>query len=214
MTQRRGVLRREGRSPAFRDLDREVRSTIRSDCREDIQERLRDPRSSSLYRVLRPVIAGKRSSAPSLPATSLDEINIYSVNVGPRVAAGLFDLGPPPHIPCRLPRVGACGFRVSDTTLGALRQVMFSMKRSDACGSDGICIRILILSFEAIGPTFLHIINTSLTTCDIPDTWKHSLVHPIFKSGDLTLISNYRPIFTIPVIFKVVKSAVQRQMLS
>ena len=91
---------------AFRDLDRDVRSAIRSDGRENIQERLRDPRSSSLYSVIRFVVAGKRSSAPSLPAATPDEINAYFVNVGPRVAAGLSDLGPPPDIPCRLPRVG------------------------------------------------------------------------------------------------------------
>ena len=108
--------------------------------------------------------------------------NDHFANVGPRVAAGLSDLGPPPDIPCRLPRVGACVFRVSGTTLSGLREVMFSMKRTGACGSDGICIRILILCFDVIGPILLHIINTCLTTCDIPDTWKHSLVHLFFSN--------------------------------
>ena len=102
------------------------------------------------------------------------------MSVGPRVVADLARLGVPPDVPCRLPRVGACGFRVAAVTLAELREVVYSMKRSGACGPDGSCIRILILCFEAIGPVLLHIVNACLTSCDFPDTWKHSLVHPIF----------------------------------
>ena len=214
MAQRRGVLRSEGKTPAFRDLDRRVRSAIRRDCRAGIAESLRAQGSSSLYRSIRPVLAGKRDGARSLPAATPDEINAHFVGVGPRVAASLAGLGPPPDIPCRLPRVGACGFRVAGTTLAGLREEMFSMKRSGACGSDGICIRILILCFDAIGPVLLHIINTCLTSCDFPETWKHSLVYPIFKSGDPSIISNYRPISLVPTMAKIVERVVQRQLFT
>ena len=212
MSRRRGVLRDEGRSPAFRELDRRVRSAIRRDCRADIAERLREQGSSSLYRNVRPLIAGKRGEAVNLPIATADELNSFFVDVGPRVAADLACLGAPPHVQCRLPRVGACGFRVAGVTLAELRKVMFSMKRSGACGSDGICIRILILCFDAIGPVLLHIINTCLTSCDFPDSWKHSLVHPIFKSGDPSIVSNYRPISIVPIMAKITERVVQRQL--
>ena len=116
MAERRGTLRREGRSAAFRDLDRRVRMAIRRDCRSDIEERLRNEGSSSLYRAIRPVIASKVSRARNLPVVTPDEMNDFFVNVGPRVTAGLADLGPSPYVPCRLPRVGACGFRVTGIT--------------------------------------------------------------------------------------------------
>ena len=141
-------------------------------------------------------------------------MNRHFVNVGPRVAASLAGLGRPPDVPCCLPRVGACGYRVAGTTLAGLREVMFSMKRSGACGSDGICIRILILCFDAIGPILLHIVNTCLTSCDFPVAWKHSLVHPIFKSGDPTMTSNYRPISIVPIMTKIVERVVQRQLFA
>ena len=86
------------------------------------------------------------------------------------------------------------------------------MKRSGACGPDGICIRILLLCFDSIGPVLLHMINTCLTSCDFPDSWKHSLVHPIFKSGDPSIVSNYRPISIVPVMSKIVQRLVQRQL--
>ena len=140
-------------------------------------------------------------------------MNEHFVSVGPRVAASLAGLGPPPVIPCRLPRVGACGFRVAGTTLARLREVMFSMRRSGACGSDGICIRIL-LCFDAVSPILLHIVNAYLTSCDIPETWKHSLVFPIFKSGDPAMTSNYRPISIVPVMAKIVERVVQQQLFT
>ena len=214
MAQRRGVLRREGKSSAFRDLDRRVRSAIRRDCRAGIVESLRAQGSSSLYRSIRPFLAGKKDGARNLPAATPDEMNRHFVNVGPRVAASLAGLGRPPGVPCRLPRVGTCGYRVAGTTLAGLREVMFSMKRSGACGSNGICIRILILCFDAIGPILLHIVNTCLTSCDFPEAWKHSLVHPIFKSGDPTMTSNYRPISIVPIMTKIVERVVQRQLFA
>ena len=108
--------------------------------------------------------------------------------------------------------MGACGFRVAGVTLSVLREVVFSMKRSGACGPDGVCIRILLLCFDAIGPVLLHVVNTCLTSCDFPDSWKHSLVHPVFKSGDPTLVSNYRPISIVPIMAKIVERVVQRQL--
>ena len=212
MAERRGVLRREGRSPPFRELDRRVRSAIRRDCRADIEAKLRTQGSNSLYRVVRPLVAGKRGDTVTLPTATPDEMNSFFVNVGPRIAASLASSGVPPGVPCRLPRVGACGFRVAGVTLAELREVVFSMKRSGACGPDGVCIRILLLCFEAIGPFLLHVVNTCLTSCDFPDSWKHSLVHPIFKSGDPNLVSNYRPISIVPTMAKVVERVVQRQL--
>ena len=77
MAERRGVLRREGRSPAYRELDRRVRSAIRHDCRVDIEARLRTEGSSSLYRVVRPLVAGKRSDSVTLPSATPDEMNEF-----------------------------------------------------------------------------------------------------------------------------------------
>ena len=75
MAQRRGVLRREGKSPAFRDLYRRVRSAIRRDCRAGIVESLRAQGSSSLYRSIRSILAGKKDGALNLPAATPDEMN-------------------------------------------------------------------------------------------------------------------------------------------
>ena len=40
------------------------------------------------------------------------------------------------------------------------------------------------------------------------------LVHPIFKSGDPTHVSNYRPISSVSIISKIVERVVQRQLFT
>ena len=118
-----------------------------------------------------------------------------------------------PHSPlaCRENR-GACAFTLHPISLQSLHKIIFSMRNSSARGDDGLCIRILKLSFSAIGHVLLYIINLCITTNDIPDLWKHAQVYPIHKSGDPSDPSNFRPISVLPVISKIVERVVQRQL--
>ena len=68
------------------------------------------------------------------------------------------------------------------------------------------------LSFDAIGSVFLHLLNSSLSYAEVPDSWKHSLVYPIHKSGDPSDPSNFRPISIVPVFAKIVERAVHQQL--
>ena len=173
-------------------------------------ESLRAQGSSSLYRSIRPILAGKKDGARNLPTATPEEMNRLFVNVGPRIAASLAGLGRPPDVPCRLPRVGACGYRVAGTTLDGLPEVIFSMKRSGACGSDDICIRILILCFDAIGPILLHIVNTCLITCDIPEA-NEAETFPGPPNLQVRTF-NYRPISIVPIMTNIVERVMLRQL--
>lgn len=161
---------------------------------------------------MRGVIQGKRPSQGTEPTVSPDALNHFFVNVGPRVTAELAALGEPPAVPTRLPRVGSCAFTLEPVTLSHLHSTVFSMRNSSATGTDGICIRIIKLTFNILGHIFLHIINTCITGNDIPPAWKHALVHPIHKSGNPDNPSHFRPISILPSISKVVERLVQHQL--
>ena len=211
---RRGVALRAGghASAEYRQLNRKVRSAIRADNRRDITDRIRDDGPSALWRHMRHIITDKRPSRGVLPAVTPDVMNDYFVGVGLRVAAEVAALGAAPEVPVRLPRVGACAFSLHPITLSHLHLIIFNMRNTSACGTDGPCIRILKLSFDIIGPLLLHIINSSITFNEVPAVWKHALVHPIHKSGDPDNPSNFRPISILPVIAKVVEKVVQHQL--
>ena len=54
--------------------------------------------------------------------------------------------------------------------------------------------------------------NTSLETSQFPDSWKVAGVTPIFKGGEKTEKSNYRPISVLPVISKLFDKLVFDQL--
>ena len=211
--QRAAALRVNGHgSQEYRDVNRAVRSAIRADTRRDIADRIQTQGANTVWRNMRHIISGKTSNRSVSPAISAESLNEYFVSVGPRVSAEVAELGDAPDVPTRLPRVGACSFTLQPISLTELYHIVFTMRNSAACGEDGLCIRVFKLAFHPISPALLHIVNMSLTTSDIPDAWKHALVHPIFKSGDFDSPSNYRPISILPVISKIVEKAVQRQL--
>ena len=147
-----------------------------------------------------------------LPDVTPDQLNDFFVSVGPRVAGEVRDMGQTRDVPCRLPRVGACAFQLAPLTLSGLRAVVHGMNGSAACGEDGVSILLVRLSFEAIGTVLLHLVNSSISLSEVPDSWKHSLVFPIHKSGDPSNPSNFRPISIVPVIAKIVERAVHQQL--
>ncbi len=49
------------------------------------------------------------------------------------------------------------------------------------------------------------IVNTSLTTGVFPENWKHAMVIPLFRKGDLENVSNYRPISLLPIFSKILE---------
>ena len=149
-----------------------------------------------------------------MPGASADDLNTYFVGVGPRVAGEVRGMGEVPSAPCRLPRVGACAFELMPLSVSELRAVVFGLSSSSACGEDGISIHVFRACFDSIGGVLLHLLNSSITQSDIPQSWKHSLVHPILKSGDPSDPSNFRPISIVPVITKILERAVHQQLYS
>lgn len=57
-------------------------------------------------------------------------------------------------------------------------------------------------------------LNKSLSSPVFPAIWKKGKVVPIFKSGDRTCASNFRPITILPVLSKILEKAVCRQLFT
>ena len=153
-----------------------------SDSRSAIRDRLRDGGPSSVWRSVRPVVASKRDGAARPADVDVDALNRYFVNLGPLTVAQVDRSGP--DLPVRLPPVSTGGFVLRTIGLGELRRVLSRMKGSTSAGVDGLCIKFVKMCFPSIGSSLLRIINTSLRTATVPDSWKVSIIHPMPKAGD------------------------------
>ena len=49
-------------------------------------------------------------------------------------------------------------------------------------------------------------------TSTFPSEWKKAKVTPIYKDGDKSDVSNYRPISVLPILSKILERAVHDQM--
>ena len=63
-----------------------------------------------------------------------------------------------------------------------------------------------------IEDSLVYLFNTSLETSRFPDPWKIARVSPIFKDGDKTEKSNYRPISLLPGVSRILKKLVFNQL--
>ena len=79
-------------------------------------------------------------------------------------------------------------------------------------GSDEIPVAILKMMAEVLVDPLLMIFNKSLQQGRFPSQWKTSNIIPIFKTGDRTLIENYRGIAILSAIPKLFEKIVTKHI--
>ena len=88
------------------------------------------------------------------------------------------------------------------------------MENKTSCGVDGISNSLLkSIKSEIVQPVTVSVlINQMLTTGIFPDKLKIAKVVPLYKKGDNTLFSNYRPISILPSLSEIFEKIVYSQL--
>ena len=81
-----------------------------------------------------------------------------------------------------------------EITLDGVVSLLQKLKSFKACGSDQIPNRIMKEVAREIAPALSLQYQSSIRQAKLPDEWKHAYVIPIFKEGDRSTASNYRPV--------------------
>ena len=103
-------------------------------------------------------------------------------------------------------------FSLQPVTLDFVIKEIDHLCKDKATGEDGISCKIVKLSKHAIAQSLTDIINMSLIRGVVPRAWKRARVVPIFKSGDISSLNNYRPISILPIVSKIVERTVHKQL--
>ena len=88
-----------------------------------------------------------------------------------------------------------------------------TLKPSDSCGHDNISSNVLKLIANEVSPCLTLIFNQVLSTGQFPKNLKTAKVIPIHKTGEKTLMKNYRPISILPVVSKIIKNVMHTQLM-
>ncbi|XP_038074867.1 uncharacterized protein LOC119742770 [Patiria miniata] len=81
-------------------------------------------------------------------------------------------------------------------TTAGIKKLLKELKPQKAPGPDGILPTILKECADSVAPLLQQIFQKSIDTGELPDDWLRANVSPIFKKGNRSDPSNFRPNFT------------------
>ena len=92
-------------------------------------------------------------------------------------------------------------------------KALSSLDPNKAKGIDNFGPSLLKQCSLALTAPLYHLFNTSISSGSIPSQWRTHLITPIFKSGDRSSVSNYRPISLLPIISKVLERLIYDKII-
>ena len=131
-----------------------------------------------------------------------EKFNSFLVNTGTNLAAKI------PHgttnFELYLPNITII-FRENCLTEEELKNAFFSLKTNKSPGYDNIHVNVIRNVYNEVKTPLMNILNLSLNPGLFPDSMKVTKVTPIFKKGEKSGISNYRPISVFPCFSKILE---------
>ena len=173
-------------------------------CMKAFNTHKRNPRAQ--WQILNK-LAG-REKVKSLPKATISDLTATFATVvcDPARPSELVLPSPPVDIPTL--------DEFTPVTVEYVEDVLKSLNSHKAQGSDEIPPCLLKGCRTDIAGPLTAIINKSLHTGQVPSSFKHAHVCPLYKAGDATIGSNYRPVSLLPVISKVLEKVVHRQLVA
>lgn len=135
----------------------------------------------------------------SNPIDICNAMNDYYINVSDELCNKIQQ---PLNETLRLPPNNNKSIYFFPTNTDEVTEIINRMKIRNG-GVDGINTTTIRILSEFIKIPLVHIINTSITQGVWPNTLKCAEVKPIHKSGDKSIVSNYRPISLISNLAKI-----------
>jgi Reverse transcriptase (RNA-dependent DNA polymerase). len=92
---------------------------------------------------------------------------------------------------------------LEEISVDQVKTTIKNMNKSNSVGDDEVPYFLIHDCVDALSSPLAAIFNKSILHCEFPTIWKVARVVPIHKSGEKTVISNYRPISLLPIFAKI-----------
>lgn len=144
----------------------------------------------------------------------VDTFNMHFINAGIATQSTLpanFSKGtttvPDPNMSLNRPT-----FNFSSISAYEVQRALQGLDCKKSAGPDQIEPYFLRTAANLIADPIASIFNLSLYSGSIPTSWKSAFVLPLLKSGDPSLLDNYRPISRLSVLAKLFESLINEQL--
>ncbi|XP_055590774.1 uncharacterized protein LOC129742855 [Uranotaenia lowii] len=138
------------------------------------------------------------------PAQVSNSINDYFCNIGPQLAANIASNRDIQQYNSLRSQPSPSLFLRPATVSEVLLEIS-NLDSNKSPGADNITVDTLKTHHLALSDILTDIFNEIVGTGVYPDALKLARVTPIFKSGDSSDVSNYRPISTLSVLNKILE---------
>ena len=95
-----------------------------------------------------------------------------------------------------------------------VKKMIRSLKSNSAPGPDGITPRLLQELVDVVAAPLSTVFTKSMVEGTVPDDWKSAHVTPIFKKGQKSSPTNYRPVSLTSVPGKVMEKVIKESLMS
>ena len=103
--------------------------------------------------------------------------------------------------------------RITVSTPGVVK-LLKDLNPSKATGPDSIPGKLLKEAASELAPALSIIFQTSIDQGQIPDDWKSAKIAPVYKKGDRSQPSNYRPISLTSICCKVIEHIIHSSVIT
>ena len=97
-------------------------------------------------------------------------------------------------------------------TINELKDAFFSLNMNKSIGAYEISFNVIKSCFGELNYNLRYVCDLFLQAVIFPDPLKIAKVTPVFKTGDLKEISNYRTIFVLPCFSKILERIMHNRL--
>ena len=128
-----------------------------------------------------------------------DHINEFFCGIGPKLAAGHDE----PWVFYGSRAIEKCPRFEADHEL--VSRLCKEICTTKASGFEDIATKIFKDAFRVLTQQLVYLFNLSFELGVFPDKWKNATIIPLYKGGDKSDVSNYRPVSLLPLPGKLIE---------
>jgi hypothetical protein len=161
--------------------------------------------SKAIWNLMNNLLGRSYSSSSDIAITDPNKLNLFFANLGFNTVKHLSHSG---NFKNYLRGSYMNSFYMSSTLPQEIVSIVNTLNNKSSVGFDNISTKLLRHIVIPLANPLSHIVNQSFLTGNVPNKLKIARVIPLYKNGDKSKLTNYRPISILPSISKIFERAV------